>query len=165
MWANGGRGGGEQGRRKKGKVFCLQECLLRGIYPDPGNKTKTCLKNGTKIKQFLGLLSFHANLYTCIEDLLTKVMVRLFWRPQKWIHQIHLRTIQGQNCPGTKSGWTWIIFCQKNIISLESLGFKGLYSCKAIPIKCFVSHRPPFCEGGPVGWAKKKKENEHMIAY
>ena len=47
--------GGEEGRRKKGKVFCPQECLLRGIYPDPGNKTKTCLKNGRKIKQFFGL--------------------------------------------------------------------------------------------------------------
>ena len=32
---------------------------------------------------------------------------------------------------------------------------------KAIPIKCFVSHRPPSCEGGSVGWAKKVK-NEHM---
>ena len=33
---------------------------------------------------------------------------------------------------------------------------------KAIPIKCFVSHRPPSCEGGSVGRAKKKKK---MIAY
>ena len=29
---------------------------------------------------------------------------------------------------------------------------------KAIPIKCFVSHRPPSCEGGSVSWAKKKME-------
>ena len=36
---------------------------------------------------------------------------------------------------------------------------------KAIPIKSFVSHRPPSCEGGSVGPAKKKKKNEHMIAY
>ena len=35
---------------------------------------------------------------------------------------------------------------------------------KAIPIKYFVSHRPPSCEGGSVGGAKKKKKkNEHMI--
>ena len=32
--------------------------------------------------------------------------------------------------------------------------------CKAIPIKCFVSHRPPFREGGSVGRAKKKKTLE-----
>ena len=31
---------------------------------------------------------------------------------------------------------------------------------KAIPIKCFVSHRPPSREGGSVGQAKKR--NEHM---
>ena len=36
---------------------------------------------------------------------------------------------------------------------------------KAIPIKCFVSHRPPSCEGGSVGREKKRKKNEHMIAY
>ena len=29
-------------------------------------------------------------------------------------------------------------------------------ACKAIPIKCFVSHRPPSREGGSVGRAKKK---------
>ena len=33
--------------------------------------------------------------------------------------------------------------------------FMFLY--KAIPIKCFVSHRPPSREGGSVGRAKKKK--------
>ena len=31
---------------------------------------------------------------------------------------------------------------------------------KAIPIKCFVSHRAPSREGGSVGRAKKR--NEHM---
>ena len=31
---------------------------------------------------------------------------------------------------------------------------------KAIPIKCFVSHRPPSREGGSVGRAKEK--NNHM---
>ena len=38
---------------------------------------------------------------------------------------------------------------------------------KAIPIKCFVSHRPPSREGGSVGRAKKNKQtkNEHMIAF
>ena len=29
---------------------------------------------------------------------------------------------------------------------------------QAIPIKCFVSHRPPSREGGSVGRAKKKKK-------
>ena len=33
----------------------------------------------------------------------------------------------------------------------------------AIPIKCFVSHRPPSRDGGSVGRAKNN--NEHMIAY
>ena len=32
---------------------------------------------------------------------------------------------------------------------------------KAIPIKCFVSHRSPSREGGSVGRSKKKR-NEHM---
>ena len=30
----------------------------------------------------------------------------------------------------------------------------------AIPIQCFVSHRPPSCEGGSVGRAKKKRMNK-----
>ena len=30
---------------------------------------------------------------------------------------------------------------------------------KAIPIKCFVSYRPVFCDGGSVGGDKKKKMN------
>ena len=34
-----------------------------------------------------------------------------------------------------------------------------------IPIKCFVSHRPPPRKGGSVSRAKKKKKNEQMIAY
>ena len=34
---------------------------------------------------------------------------------------------------------------------------------QAIPIKCFVSHRPPSPGGGSVG--QKKKKNEHMIVY
>ena len=42
---------------------------------------------------------------------------------------------------------------------------KGLtvffFLSRAIPIKCFVSHRPPSREGGLVGRAKKR--NEHMI--
>ena len=33
-----------------------------------------------------------------------------------------------------------------------------ILSIKAIPIKCFVSHRPPSREGGSVGRAKKKRE-------
>ena len=32
-------------------------------------------------------------------------------------------------------------------------------TAKAIPIKCFVSHRPPSREGGSVGRAKKKRTN------
>ena len=39
-----------------------------------------------------------------------------------------------------------------------------LHFRRAIPIKCFVSHRPPSHEGGSVGQVKKKG-NEHMIAY
>ena len=34
-----------------------------------------------------------------------------------------------------------------------------------IPIKCFVSHRPPPRKGGSVSRAKKKEKNEQMIAY
>ena len=34
---------------------------------------------------------------------------------------------------------------------------------KAIPIKCFVSHRPPSREGGSVGRAKKKKKRERSL--
>ena len=37
-----------------------------------------------------------------------------------------------------------------------------LKTTKAIPIKCFVSHRPPSREGGSVGRAKKKKGNDHL---
>ena len=37
--------------------------------------------------------------------------------------------------------------------------FSDLSRPKAIPIKCFVSHRPPSREGGSVGRAKKKKMN------
>ena len=35
---------------------------------------------------------------------------------------------------------------------------------QAIPIKCFVFHRPVSCDGGLVGRAKKKKteQNEHL---
>ena len=32
----------------------------------------------------------------------------------------------------------------------------------AIPIKCFVSHRPPSREGGSVGRAKKKKRERSL---
>ena len=35
---------------------------------------------------------------------------------------------------------------------------------KAIPIKRFVSHRPPSCEDGQVGRAKKKKRtHDYML--
>ena len=33
---------------------------------------------------------------------------------------------------------------------------------KAIPIKCFVSHRPVSCDGGSVGWAKKNKKERTL---
>ena len=36
--------------------------------------------------------------------------------------------------------------------------FQG--QCNAIPIKCFVSHRPPSREGGSVGRAKKRSEHK-----
>ena len=32
--------------------------------------------------------------------------------------------------------------------------------CKAIPIKCFVSHRPVSCDGGSVDRGKKKKKKK-----
>ena len=37
-----------------------------------------------------------------------------------------------------------------------------LITRKAIPIKCFVSHRPPSREGGSVGRAKKKKSERSL---
>ena len=48
-----------------------------------------------------------------------------------------------------------------------AMWFSHQVGYKAIPIKCYVSHRPPSREGGSVGRAKKKKKkwNEHMIAY
>ena len=49
---------------------------------------------------------------------------------------------------------------ETNLAHLRQL---SLVFTKAIPIKCFVSHPPPSCEGGSVGRAKKKKKNEHMI--
>ena len=45
------------------------------------------------------------------------------------------------------------------ILSLKLLSDIGF--CKAIPIKCFVSRRPPSREGGSVGRAKKKR-NDHL---
>ena len=33
---------------------------------------------------------------------------------------------------------------------------------KAIPLKCFVSHRPPSREGGSVGGAKKRKRTHEV---
>ena len=57
-----------------------------------------------------------------------------------------------------------MIFIARRIISFQLSGlfsqnarqilFFFLY--KAIPIKCFVSHRPPSRKGGSVGRAKKK---------
>ena len=38
-----------------------------------------------------------------------------------------------------------------------------IQSHKAIPIKCFVSHRPPSREGGSVGRAKKIKINSCRV--
>ena len=42
--------------------------------------------------------------------------------------------------------------------------FKSRKVVQGIPIKFFVSHRPPSCEGGSVGQRRssKKKKNEHM---
>ena len=53
---------------------------------------------------------------------------------------------------------------EKNLFRLHFFLFKCLHSyydldiSKAIPIKCFVSHRPPSREGGSVGRTKKKKK-------
>ena len=43
---------------------------------------------------------------------------------------------------------------EERILSFE----KAETNHKAIPIKCFVSHRPPSREGGSVGRGKKKSE-------
>ena len=41
--------------------------------------------------------------------------------------------------------------------------FKSRKVVQGIPIKCFVSHRPPSCEGGSVGQRRSgKKKTEHM---
>ncbi len=40
--------------------------------------------------------------------------------------------------------------------------YKAFFVTRAIPIKCFVSHRPVSCDGGSVGQAKKQKKNEHL---
>ena len=53
------------------------------------------------------------------------------------------------------------LFQVTNALTTSLLFFLNM----AIPIKCFVSHRPPSCEGESVSRAKKKKKNEHMIAY
>ena len=48
---------------------------------------------------------------------------------------------------------------RRNLKTQQTLHILDL--CLAIPIKCFVSHRPPSREGGLVGRAKKER-NEHM---
>ena len=35
--------------------------------------------------------------------------------------------------------------------------------CKAIPIKCFVSHRPVSCDGGSVDREKKEKKKKKTL--
>ena len=45
-----------------------------------------------------------------------------------------------------------------NEITLDKDSSVPLMHHKAIPIKCFVSHRRPSREGGSVGRAKKKKK-------
>ena len=60
---------------------------------------------------------------------------------------------EGQNCPGTKYGWTWIILSKK----YNFLGKLGVQRA-IILIKCFVSHRPPPRKGGSVSRAQKKKK-------
>ena len=42
-------------------------------------------------------------------------------------------------------------------------GFVAKKATKAIPIKCFVSHRPPSREGGSVGRAKTVKQYEAWL--
>ena len=52
------------------------------------------------------------------------------------------------------------------IVAARSLGLEAgmgfFLGTKAIPIKCFVFHRPPSREGGSVGRAKKINKNKHM---
>ena len=62
-------------------------------------------------------------------------------------------------------------FVAMKFVFLTKIAWSTLYGhpVKAIPIKCFVSHRPSSREGGSVGRSGKKKEkkkkNEHMTAY
>ena len=45
------------------------------------------------------------------------------------------------------------------LLGIETFRQLASSFCMAIPIKCFVSHRPVSCDGGSVGRAKKKKEH------
>ena len=69
-------------------------------------------------------------------------------------------TQQLNSVQGSKLGM-WVQFINRRYT--KGMPFQSKMVYKAIPIKCFVSYRPPSREGGSVGWAKKK--NEHMIAY
>ena len=61
----------------------------------------------------------------------------------------------------TDSSWTDSLLGRRNDHVNLSLG-PGINPSNyedtlAIPIKCFVSHRPPSREGESVSWAKKKE--------
>ena len=50
----------------------------------------------------------------------------------------------------------------ENRVGRLTINKNQFFSDCAIPIKCFVSHRPVSCDGGSVGRAEKKWENEHL---
>ena len=58
-----------------------------------------------------------------------------------------------------------MFFNVRSVLSQCNTLLRLLYSVydMAIPIKCFVSHRPPSREGGSVGRAKKKKMNTRRV--
>ena len=53
-------------------------------------------------------------------------------------------------------------------VATESANLKynfWLWISLAMPIKCFVSHRPVSCDGGSVGREKKKRMNTFTFVY
>ena len=52
---------------------------------------------------------------------------------------------------------------KRQLTTSETTFVRQTQPAKAIPIKCFVSHRPPSREGGSVGRAKKKKKCERSL--
>ena len=49
---------------------------------------------------------------------------------------------------------------EKSVEDWKTFQGQNLNFCVAIPIKCFVSHRPVSCDGGSVGRLGKKKKKK-----